>query len=72
MSPSMLGFNTASGKCYCNSYDGMAYHNHEWFVSIPQAVSAIAINNCRHGAYGSNVSIPQAVSAIAIGIETSR
>ena len=59
-------FNTASGKCCCNK----AEHRHmefiEGFVSIPQAVSAVATGTEEQGKdLFMNVSIPQAVSAVA-------
>ena len=63
----MISFNTASGKCYCNTKYITDYLICLMSVSIPQAVSAIAIGNSNSGSYHScRVSIPQAVSAIAI------
>ena len=61
-------FNTASGKYYCNKSYILYILYIALIVSIPQAVSTIAIeevsNSNDHGS--SNVSIPQAVSTIAI------
>ena len=59
-------FNTASGKYYCNR--NLRYKQENIAsVSIPQAVSTIAISNHMVGkTSGHSVSIPQAVSTIAI------
>ena len=38
----LLGFNTASGRYYCNNNRTTEIFNN-WFVSIPQAVGTIAI-----------------------------
>ena len=60
-------FNTASGKYYCNS--GLIdTYVHLQKVSIPQAVSTIAISQYHqmHNQMLKQVSIPQAVSTIAI------
>ena len=63
-----ISFNTASGKYYCNfgsNANGFAYM---MSVSIPQAVSTIAIGSvCLKKDLVYYVSIPQAVSTIAIG-----
>ena len=60
-------FNTASGKYYCNSRISVVGMFIEEHVSIPQAVSTIAIK-MEGGAVSRQlqVSIPQAVSTIAI------
>ena len=66
-------FNTASGKCCCNQT-----RNHFWLpifcsVSIPQAVSAVAITSLNYDSHNLNrVSIPQAVSAVAIPDELGK
>ena len=59
-------FNTASGKYYCNEAVQLQILP-RYQVSIPQAVSTIAIRSLAtiSATYGS-VSIPQAVSTIAI------
>ena len=61
-----MSFNTASGKYYCNrKFLEWFLHIHK--VSIPQAVSTIAICCHRQGRLlPYQVSIPQAVSTIAI------
>ena len=64
-------FNTASGKYYCN----LKLDNREVIdvdVSIPQAVSTIAIGKEAALAALQVVSIPQAVSTIAICTLCSR
>ena len=63
----LFGFNTASGKHYCNPLE----LKHRWervqLVSIPQAVSTIAMASMPYAdIYLERVSIPQAVSTIAI------
>ena len=65
----ILGFNTASGRYYCN-YE---YHQYNFFVllcvSIPQAVGTIAMNLSNQLDTLSKrpiVSIPQAVGTIAM------
>ena len=62
-----MGFNTASGKYYCNSKGSRSRDPHRLGVSIPQAVSTIAMSftHKTQVTIGS-VSIPQAVSTIAI------
>ena len=64
----MISFNTASGKYYCNVKQLQSDNALLREVSIPQAVSTIAIvfvqeltRTCKYA-----VSIPQAVSTIAI------
>ena len=69
-------FNTASGKCYCNKLIRIAdkLTLGKIKVSIPQAVSAIAMIS-KLFAFGGDimkVSIPQAVSAIAINRKRKR
>ena len=63
-----MSFNTASGKYYCNrKFLEWFLHIHK--VSIPQAVSTIAIDPITMMKVMTNrpsVSIPQAVSTIAI------
>ena len=62
-----VSFNTASGKYYCNNLNIYIVRNDVKLVSIPQAVSTIAI--CPPGLRIITlgfVSIPQAVSTIAI------
>ena len=39
----LRSFNTASGKCYCNDIVDLFDGHYDNYVSIPQAVSAIAI-----------------------------
>ena len=41
--PPMLGFNTASGRYYCNGHIVEALFEMSTLVSIPQAVGTIAI-----------------------------
>ena len=41
------GFNTASGKYYCNASQSMLTFFTSFIVSIPQAVSTIAIETIR-------------------------
>ena len=62
----LLGFNTASGRCCCNSIfdvDGVEIFK----VSIPQAVGAVATDQLFFsvGNQLRKVSIPQAVGAVA-------
>ena len=62
------GFNTASGKYYCNHMVLVYQMVCISLVSIPQAVSTIAIKNIADNCImvTGTVSIPQAVSTIAI------
>ena len=63
------GFNTASGKYYCNTCDDLRRAKSLSIkVSIPQAVSTIAIakGSIEDFTKSMVVSIPQAVSTIAI------
>ena len=69
MQPQLLHcFNTASGKHYCNwSLFKTKWQTYGCCVSIPQAVSTIAIEVFGTANFSSViVSIPQAVSTIAI------
>ena len=64
-----LSFNTASGKHYCNEFKFISHFSELFIVSIPQAVSTIAILYLVSSKVEILlVSIPQAVSTIAIHI----
>ena len=61
-----IGFNTASGRYYCNKKQKSLLFQ-RLKVSIPQAVGTIAMrNHAYHMVWDHEVSIPQAVGTIAI------
>ena len=66
----MEGFNTASGRYYCNKKMEGGAQGYLIKVSIPQAVGTIAILQINfkdnEGTWVLTVSIPQAVGTIAI------
>ena len=61
------GFNTASGRYYCNLFLDHPLFKNYFVVSIPQAVGTIAmVPTAKKLAEVMNVSIPQAVGTIAM------
>ena len=64
----VLSFNTASGRYYCNSVKSCIWTNMHGIVSIPQAVGTIAMLNKKNSLplWYEVVSIPQAVGTIAM------
>ena len=63
----ITGFNTASGRYYCNDKKVRISNKKYENVSIPQAVGTIAIQIMNFNlAEFAEVSIPQAVGTIAI------